>query len=162
MSVQYQLSSEWTFSADLPDSASCGVSTEQSETFSEPWLQLIDDLPEQIALLDEHCTIISANRAWKTAVSERGYKGALPGSNYRDFCSRMASEGYEPAVEALVALDDMCSGQRSFWQYIYNGRETWAGRDYQITFHKIVFAGRPCISVTRFDLTEILQLRGRA
>ena len=160
MSVQQQLPSECAFSTVATDCSSCDVSQRQLPSYSEPWLQLIDDLPEQIALLDENCTIFAANRAWKDAVTELGYMDALPGGNYRDFCCRKANEGYEPAVEALAALDDMRSGQRSFWQYIYNGRQNWAGRDYQITFHQISFGDRHCISVTRFDLTEILQLRG--
>lgn len=126
---------------------------------AEPLQQLIDDLPEQIALLDEDCEIFAVNRAWTGAVEEHGYLDALPGHNYRDFCASKAAHGYEPAAEAVAALDDIQSGKRSFWQLIYNGRENWRGRDYQITFHKISFGGRSVISVTRFDLTEILQLR---
>ena len=126
---------------------------------AEPLQQLIDDLPEQIALLDEDCAIFAANRAWKQAVEDYGYLEALPGHNYRDFCASKAAEGYEPAVEALAALDDIWAGRRTFWQLIYNGRENWHGRDYQISFHRIWFGGRSFISVTRFDLTEILELR---
>ena len=126
---------------------------------AEPLQQLIDDLPEQIALVDEDSEIFAANRAWREAVEEHGYLDALPGRNYRDFCASKAAQGYEPGIEALAALDDIQSGRRSFWQLIYNGRENWRGRDYQITFHKISFGGRSVISVTRFDLTEIHQLR---
>jgi len=126
---------------------------------AEPLQQLIDDLPEQIALLDEDCSIFVANRAWKEAVTECGYLEALPGCNYRDFCASNAAQGYQPAIEALAAIDDIWAGRRSFWQLIYNGRENWQGRDYQITFHKISFGGHSLLSVTRFDLTEILGLR---
>lgn len=128
-------------------------------TLAEPLQQLIDDLPEQIALLDEDCGIFAANRAWKQTAEEYGYPDALPGYNYRDFCARKAAEGYEPAVEALAALDDIREGRRTFWQLIYNGRANWRGRDYQISFHRISFGGHCFISVTRFDLTEILDLR---
>ena len=128
-------------------------------TLSEPLQQLIDDLPEQIALLDEDCTIFAANRAWKKTAEDHGYLEALPGCSYRDFCASKAAEGYEPAAEAVAALDDIWSGKRSFWQLIYNGRENWRGRDYQISFHRISFGGHSFISVTRFDLTEILELR---
>jgi two-component system, NarL family, sensor kinase len=126
---------------------------------SEPLQQLIDDLPEQIALVDEDCMIFAANRAWKQAVEEHGYLKAFPGHNYRDFCASGAAQGYEPAIEALAALDDIRSGRRSFWQLVYDGRENWSGRDYQISFHRIWYGGRSFISVTRLDLTEILELR---
>ena len=89
-----------------------------------------------------------------------GYLEALPGHNYRDFCASKAAEGYEPAIEALAALDDIRSGKRSFWQLIYNGRENWQGRDYQITFHRIPFGGHSFLSITRFDLTEIQSFAG--
>ena len=142
-----------------PSPASRVASPEYLAALAEPLQQLIDDLPEQIALVDEDCVIFAANRAWKEAVEERGYLEALPGHNYRDFCASKAAQGYEPAVEALAAIDDIWAGRRSFWQFIYNGRENWRGREYQISFHRIWFGGRSFISVTRFDLTEILELR---
>ena len=139
--------------------ASRVVSPEYLAALSEPLQQLLDDLPEQIALLDEDCAIFAANRAWKEAVTECGYLEPLPGHNYRDFCASKAAQGYQPAIEALAAIDDIWAGRRSFWQLIYNGRENWGGRDYQITFHRISFGGHSLLSVTRFDLTEILELR---
>ena len=121
--------------------------------------QLIDDLPEQIALLDESCTILVANRAWRQIVEKYGYPDALPGQNYRTFCANKAAEGYRPAMEAGAALDEMSSGKRTFWQYFYNGRERWSGHDFQICFHRIEVGGRQLISVTRFDVTELIELR---
>ena len=121
--------------------------------------QLIDDLPEQIALLDELCNILAVNRAWKETVEQHGYPEAMPGYNYRAFCANKAAEGYEPAIEAGAALDDISSGRRTFWQMTYNGRERWKGRDYQICIHRLDVGAQKIISVTRFDLTEIVQLR---
>src|SRR5262249_32007777 len=76
-----------------------------------------------------------------------------------DFCESSAAGGYEPAAEAVKALDEMSSGKRSFWQLIYNGQERWDGRDFQICFHTIHNGAQRLILVTRFDLTEILELR---
>jgi signal transduction histidine kinase len=121
--------------------------------------QLIDDLPEQIALLDETGAILSANRAWRQVTEEHGYFDAMPGYNYRSFCADKAAKGYEPAVEAVAALDDLASGRRTFWQLTYNGGQDWNQRDYQICFHRIIEGGRTFILVTRFDLTEISELR---
>ena len=126
---------------------------------AEPLQQLIDDLPEQIALLDPDGLVVAANRAWQQVVTEYGYLEALPPNSYREFCRKKAAEGYEPAIQALAALDDISSGRRSYWQLVYNGRDQWQGRDYQISFHRIKLGGRGLILVTRFDLTEIIQLR---
>ena len=70
-----------------------------------------------------------------------------------------AAEGYEPAAHAVAAIDDIASGKRSFWQLIYNGRERWSGRDFQICMHRMEVGTQSFISVTRFDLTEIVELR---
>lgn len=130
-----------------------------STGFVETLQQLIDDLPEQIALLDERCDILAVNTAWKDAVEEHGYLDVLPGHSYRAFCAARAREGYEPAIEAVAALDDIASGRRSFWQLFYNGRERWKGREYQICARRMMVEGRCLISITRFDLTEIIELR---
>jgi len=120
---------------------------------------LIDALPEQIALLDNQGTIVAANRAWRKIVREHGHEEASLGRNYRDFCVISAATGYQPAVEALAALDDLASGRRKFWQLVYNGGERWSHHDFRICFHRIVGGDRPLILVTRFDLTEVLALR---
>lgn len=120
---------------------------------------LIDDLPEQIAILDEQSEILAVNDAWKAVVQKHGYLEALPGGNYRIFCEVSARGGYEPAVEAIVALDEIRSGKRSFWQFVYNGKERWDGRDFQISIRKVLIGEQPLVIVTRFDLTEILELR---
>jgi len=120
--------------------------------------QLIDDLPEQISLLDSNGNILAVNHAWRQTVEEHGYR-ALPGDSYRTFCEAAAKEGYEPAIEAIAALDEFAHDKRSFWQLIYNGKERWDSRDFQIEFRTIRVHGQNLILVTRFDLTEIFELR---
>src|SRR5215213_6713610 len=66
---------------------------------------LIDDLPEEIALLNEDCTILVANDAWKTSVARYRYRGLLPGGSYRGFCVGRAPT-YEPAAKTLAGLDE--------------------------------------------------------
>jgi signal transduction histidine kinase len=121
--------------------------------------QLIDDLPEEIAILDLSCNILTVNRAWREATEAHGYNESLPGNNYRDVCAKKASEGYDPAIVAVPALDDLSSGKRSYWQLHYNGGERWNGRDYEITIRRIADGGQIFLLVTRFDLTELMELR---
>lgn len=142
-----------------PEFDSSALNAIPPAAIAETMQQLIDDLPEQIALLDEQCTILAANRAWTETVLEHGYFDGLPGGNYRDFCVAKAEQGYEPAVEAVAALKDICSGVRTFWQMAYNGGDRWNDRDYQISIHKIKVGAQTLLSVTRFDLTELLELR---
>jgi signal transduction histidine kinase len=121
--------------------------------------QLIDDLPEEIALLDERANFLAVNTAWRQAVEVHGQSDALPGHNYREVCKTLAAQGYRPAIDAMAGLDGILSGKRDRWQLIYNGGERWRERDYEISFHRIAVGGEQMITVTRHDLTEILQLR---
>src|SRR5690349_16529611 len=121
--------------------------------------QLIDDLPEEIALLDEDGNFLTVNKTWRQTVLAHDQTDALPGHNYRDVCMSRAAHGYQPAVDALAGLDDILSGRRDSWELIYNGGERWRGRDYHISVHRIAVGDERIISVTRQDITEILQLR---
>jgi two-component system NarL family sensor kinase len=132
---------------------------EDSSAAAATLQQLIDDLPEQIALLDADCTILSVNRAWRQTVADHGYTTLEPGFNYRDFCNAMAAEGYQPAVEARRGLEEICSGRRDTWELVYNGQDRWSSRDYRIAFHRMQVGERRMISVTRVDVTELIELR---
>jgi len=146
-----------------PDAVSSALgSGEQAKTaVAVDLLQLlIDDLPEQIALLDESCCILAVNNAWRQTVHQHGFDQQLnPGHNFRDYCARSAAEGYDPAIEALDALDEIALGKLTFWQLDYNARDHWSGRDYRIYFHGFDFGASRFISITRSDLTELLELR---
>jgi two-component system NarL family sensor kinase len=120
---------------------------------------LIDDLPEEILVLDENNIIVAVNRAFRETVIKYGYNPLQPGECYRDFVADLAAKGYEPGIKALAALDDIASGKRHYWQLVYNGGERWGNRDFQLCYSRIKAAGATLISVTRFDLTDILELR---
>jgi len=122
--------------------------------------QLIDNLPQQIAILDETCTILAVNPAWRRVARDSRYpREAMPGDNYRLLCARRAAEGFEHAAEAGAALDDIVAGKTDFWQLVYDGGDIWGGRTFQIGFRRISHGDTIRIVVTRFDLTEIVELR---
>lgn len=120
---------------------------------------LIDDLPEQVALLGEDCTILAANRAWTEAMDSYGYQGVGPGGNYRRICEEVAATGYQPAIEVLDALDRILSGKLSAWRIAFNGRGPWSDRQYEMSLHLVTVGGEHFITITRSELTEILELR---
>lgn len=148
--------------ADLAKSSAKAASssdTAPTPQFPHAIQQLIDDLPEEIALLDEDFRMIAANRTWSEVCERSGNRDALPGCNYRDVCARKAAEGYRPAQLATAAFEEFASGARDFWQMTYNGGVRWEGRDYQFSIHRIGTAGETAIMVTRLDLTELVELR---
>ncbi|HEY7005751.1 MAG TPA: sensor histidine kinase [Sphingomicrobium sp.] len=119
---------------------------------------LIDDLPEQVALLDENCRIVAVNLAWTEEMNRLGYTGLARGDDYRAVCERHAAEGYEPAICAAAALNEIVRGERTFWKLNFRGRSEWSEREYELSFHRVADA-RTFITVTRFEVTEIAELR---
>jgi signal transduction histidine kinase len=119
---------------------------------------LIDDLPAQVALLDENCKIIAVNLAWTHEMQKLGYTGVAPGDDYRAVCERHAADGYEPAIRATVALGEIARGESSFWEMNFKGRGKSSDREFQLSFHRVADA-RTFITVTRFEVTEIAGLR---
>ncbi len=120
---------------------------------------LIDDLPEQVALLDENCIIIAVNRAWTEAMQKYGYVGVSPGDDYRAVCEYHASTGYEAAMRAASAIREIAAGKRDFWQMEFRGRGNWSDHEYQMSYHRVAVGARSFITVRRFEVTEIAELR---
>lgn len=87
-----------------------------------------------------------------------GYTGLAPGDDYRAVCERHAAEGYEPAIQATIALAEIVRGERTFWKMNFHGRAEWSHRQYELSFHRVADA-RTFITVTRFEVTEIAELR---
>lgn len=120
---------------------------------------LIDDLPEQVALLDENCIIVAVNRAWSEAMQKYGYTGVSTGDDYRAVCEYHASTGYEAAIRAAGAIRDIAAGKRDFFQMEFRGRGEWSDHEYQMSYHRVAVGTRSFITVRRFDVTEIAELR---
>lgn len=131
----------------------------QAASLAAAMQHLLGDLPEQVALMGQDCRIVAVNRAWTAAMEMLGYAGVAPGDDYRAVCEKHAADGYEPAIKAVAALDEMVSGERIFWEMLFNGRGRWSSHEYQIAFHRVTVGGQHFITVTRSEMTEILQLR---
>lgn len=121
--------------------------------------QVIDDLPEQIALLDDQCVIQAVNRSWSETMKKLRYAGVSPGDDYRQVVSKYAATGYEAAIKAQAALDEIARGERDSWQMIYNGRDDWSDQEFQMSIHRVVVGAQVFITITRWELTEIWKLR---
>ena len=134
------------------------VSNGESQ-FIDVFQQLINGLPEQIALLDEHWNILAVNEAWISTAALYGYSALRPGTNYFEFCRERAEEGHgaaRPAVEGIARID---SGDCSSFRYLYDGNDRWEGHTFQLCINRLEIAGRTLATVTRYDVTELVQLR---
>ena len=127
--------------------------------FTEVFQQLVNGLPEQIALLDEQWVILASNPAWLRTAALYSYDDLKPGTNYLDFCRARAEEGHVPAAMVVAGIDEMrTSGKRSF-QFTYHGKDRWEGHAFQIHINRFELAGREYATATRYDVTELVHLR---
>lgn len=128
-------------------------------SFIDVWQSLVDGLPEQIALLDDQWNIIVVNDSWTKTAELYGLFALMPGTNYLDFCREKAAEGHAPARDTVKGLNEIMSGETNSFRIVYNGSERWKGHDFQVCVNRFAVADRTYASVTRYDVTELLELR---
>lgn len=132
---------------------------ESAVSFPSVFQKLVDDLPEQIALLDEAWNILSVNGAWAKAIAEVGYDELAQGWNYKTFCTKKGADGHEAPARIAPALDELERGERTAFTLKYSGTGELAGRDFETRIALFQIGGRRFATVTRTDLTELLYLR---
>jgi two-component system NarL family sensor kinase len=147
-----------TFAPDVHDTLA-GAAAGQPLDFVQIWQSLVDGLPEQIALLDADWNILVVNDSWTRTAELYGLFALMPGSNYVDFCRTKAMEGHAPAQDTIDGLADIMAGKTSSFRIVYNGSERWKGHDFQICVNRFSVGDQIYASITRYDVTELLELR---
>jgi signal transduction histidine kinase len=141
--------------ANTPDNGAFILQPGMTEAFQ----QIIDGLPEQIALVDEQWIILAVNPAWTKTADLYGYDELRPGANYLAFCEARAAEGHKPAEMAANGIRKLESSSEPSFRYIYHGSDRWEGFAFQLCINRVKLAGRDLYMVTRYDVSELVQLR---
>lgn len=127
--------------------------------FVETFQQIINGLPEQIALVDEDWIIIAVNPAWTRTARLYGYDELIPGTDYLAFCERVAAKGHAPAGIAANGIRNMKQNGEASFGFVYHGKDRWEGFAFQLCVKRIEVGGRTMYTVTRYDVTELVRLR---
>ena len=127
--------------------------------FVEIFQQIINGLPDQMALADERWTILAVNPAWMKTAALYGYDELLIGSNYLGFCRDRASEGHTPAALAVDGICQMARDGKTSFDFVYEGTGRWESFAFQLSVNRIEVAGQTMYTVTRHDVTELIHLR---
>ncbi len=139
--------------------ASLGLGASQPAAFVEMWQHVVDGLTEQIALLDEDWNILVVNRSWSKHAELYGRFELMPGTDYLQFCREMAAGGLQIAVDVVAGVQQIIEGKRSSYQIVYRSSEPEVGNDHQLCINRFEVAGRKFASITRYDVTRLLELR---
>ena len=133
--------------------------TERQAQFTEVFQQIINGLPEQIALVDDQWKILVVNPAWTKTAALYGYDALIPGTNYLEFCEARAKEGHNPADLAAKGIRNLEKSGKPTFSFTYLGKDRWEGFAFQLFIKRIEVEGRPHYIVTRYDVTELVHLR---
>nr|WP_283937291.1 sensor histidine kinase [Sphingomonas anseongensis] len=126
----------------------------------EVWQHLLDGLTEQIALLDEDCNILLVNRSWARTAELYGHFSLIPGTSYLEFCRAIAAKGLQVAREVVAGLEEIADGKRTSFEIIYQASDPErAGNDHRLCVNRFEADGRIFISITRYDITRLVELR---
>lgn len=123
--------------------------------------QLIDGLPEQIALVDGYWNVVTVNRAWTRTAASYGYSALQPGTNYLDFLRERAIEGHNPAKLVVDGIEKMEFAGTDRFRFLYHGSDRWEGHAFQLRIHRFEMSGRKFATITRYDVTELVRLRDK-
>jgi len=136
-----------------------GLRAPGSSDFVCSFAELINGLPEQIALLDEDWNILAVNIPWTRTAALYGYWALQPGTNYFDFLSARAAEGHSSAKPVIEGILEIAQGSRTSFGFVYHGNDRWEGHTFQLCINRVDVGGRTFAMVTRSDVTELVQLR---
>ena len=118
-------------------------------------LLLSDVGSTELALLDEHGVVVSANETWRTAFANRTVSGhaAGVGARYLDICRRVMVDFDEAALAA--ALEALASGNSSGFTRAYRIRTAEGLRWREVRIAPMRIGGAPQLLAIHTDLTEV-------
>ncbi len=127
--------------------------------FADMWQHVVDGLTEQIALLDEDWTILVVNQSWAKVAKLYGHSAFMPGRDYLESCRKKAADGLGIARDVVAGIEEIIEGKRNSFQLVYRASEPEIGHDHQLCVNRFEVGGHKFASVTRYDVTRLIELR---
>lgn len=119
--------------------------------------EIIDGLPEQIALLDGDWAVLAVNRAWAESAAEASIPGLKVGENYFGGVEDFAEKGHRDAIILRQGIRQILSGRRKFFEHVYTKSEI-SKHDYKVNITRFESGGEFYATVTRYDVTKVMAL----
>jgi signal transduction histidine kinase len=118
-------------------------------------LHLADVGSTELALLDEHGVVVSANETWRSAFANRTVSGhaAGVGARYLDVCRRVMADFDETSL--ATALQALASGASTGFTKAYRIRTAGGLRWREVRIAPMRIGGSPQLLAIHTDLTEV-------
>jgi PAS domain S-box-containing protein len=116
----------------------------------------LDALPQSVAILDEHGTIIAVNRRWREFARDNGADPARvsEGINYLQVCDRATGAEAESARRVAEAVRAMSAGQRETFRLEYPCPSPGVRRWFVVRVTRFQEAGPVRVVVVHQEITE--------
>ncbi|MBK8978088.1 MAG: PAS domain-containing protein [Planctomycetes bacterium] len=115
---------------------------------------VVDSMPGEVALLDEHGRIVLVNRGWRDALAEdRPDDGPIPGLGRFAVRTDSRTAGDGPDRDAALALHDLLAGRRQTLQIEYERASTRGPRAFVLHATRVGEPVRGAV-VTHLDVTD--------
>ena len=125
----------------------------------EMWQHVVDGLTEQIALVDEDWTILVVNQSWAKVAELYGHTALIPGTDYLQFCRKMADDGLDIAKDVVAGIERINSGECGSFEIVYRASQPENGHAHRLCVNRFEAGGQKFASVTRYDVTRLVELR---
>ena len=127
---------------------------------ADVWQHLIDGLTEQIALVDENWKILFVNQSWtKMAELLRSLRLGARNRLFGGSAERERQRGGQSAYDLIAGIEEINQGKRNSFQLDFRSGDPEVGHDYQLCINRFEVSGRKFASITRYDVSRLLELR---
>lgn len=116
---------------------------------------VLDSLPEQVVVLDEHGFVSMLNEPWRLFAAEQGksVKDLAIGSNYLEFCARAEAEGDLRLTSTMRGLRDVLEKRSS--EFVTEFACDIAGQERWLLMHaRRTSIGPPGVILSHVDITQ--------
>jgi len=123
--------------------------------------EFVDSHPDHIALVDESWSILAISREWSEEAAQHGYAYYRPGGDYLKILKRGVSEGDLDAAVILSAVQQVASGKRRLFQYVYTPSGIPENRRFKFSVTRFQSGGAQMAMLSRSEVTELFTLAER-
>ena len=123
--------------------------------------EFVDSHPDMIALVDENWTILAISQGWTEEAAQHGYADYRRGGDYLGILKRGVSEGDLDAAVILSAVQQVASGKRRLFQYVYTPSGISEDRRFKFSVTRFQSGGAPMAMLSRSEVTELFTLAER-
>src|SRR6185503_15944829 len=115
--------------------------------------EFVDSHPDKIALVDENWMILAISQEWAEEAAVHGYADYRRGGDYLKILKRGVSEGDLDAAVILSAMQQVASGRRRLFQYVYTPSGISEDRRFKFSVTRFESGGVPMAMLSRSEVT---------